>query len=58
MQESSETVRRQRIKHWLLEKLIPYVRNPRTRSDAQIAATITELERAAQEAKFGPTRQA
>jgi len=27
----------QRIEHWLIEKLIPYARNPRTHSDAQIA---------------------
>src|SRR5690349_11276202 len=27
----------QRIEHWLLEKLIPYCRNPRTHSDAQVA---------------------
>src|ERR1017187_10012128 len=27
----------QRIEHWPLEKLIPYARNPRTHSDAQIA---------------------
>src|SRR5271168_4816621 len=27
----------QRIEHWLLEKLIPWARNPRTHSDAQIA---------------------
>ena len=27
----------QRIEHWLIEKLIPYSRNPRTHSDAQIA---------------------
>src|SRR5258707_4106338 len=36
----------QRIEHWLLEKLIPYARNPRTHSDAQvaqIAASITEF---------------
>jgi DNA modification methylase len=26
-----------RIEHWLIEKLIPYSRNPRTHSDAQIA---------------------
>jgi DNA modification methylase len=36
----------QRIEHWLIEKLIPYARNPRTHSDAQIAqiaASITEF---------------
>ena len=36
----------QRIGHWLLEKLMPYVRNPRTHSDAQvaqIAASIAEF---------------
>jgi hypothetical protein len=27
----------QRIEHWLIEKLIPYARNPRTHSDAQVA---------------------
>lgn len=36
----------QRIEHWLVEKLIPYARNPRTHSDAQvaqIAASIAEF---------------
>ena len=36
----------QRIQHWLLDKLIPYARNPRTHSDAQvaqIAASIAEF---------------
>ena len=36
----------QRIEHWLLDKLIPYARNPRTHSDAQvsqIAASIAEF---------------
>jgi DNA modification methylase len=36
----------QRIEHWPLEKLIPYTRNPRTHSDAQvaqIAASISEF---------------
>jgi DNA modification methylase len=35
-----------RIEHWLIEKLIPYARNPRTHSDAQIAqiaASIAEF---------------
>lgn len=27
----------QRVNHWLIEKLSPYARNPRTYSDAQIA---------------------
>ena len=27
----------QRVNHWLIEKLSPYARNPRTHSDAQIA---------------------
>ena len=27
----------QRIEHWLLDKLIPYARNPRTHSEAQVA---------------------
>ena len=27
----------QRVEHWPLEKLIPYARNPRTHSDAQVA---------------------
>src|SRR5438477_6397740 len=34
------------IEHWPLDKLIPYARNPRTHSDAQIAqiaASITEF---------------
>ncbi len=36
----------QRIEHWPLEKLIPYARNPRTHSDAQvaqIAASIADI---------------
>src|SRR5208283_3377364 len=36
----------QRIEHWPLEKLIPYSRNPRTHSEAQvaqIAASIAEF---------------
>src|SRR5262249_29032757 len=36
----------QRIEHWLIDRLIPYARNPRTHSDAQvaqIAASITEF---------------
>ena len=36
----------QRIEHWPLDKLIPYARNPRTHSDAQvaqIAASIAEF---------------
>jgi len=36
----------QRIEHWPLEKFIPYARNPRTHSDAQvaqIAASIAEF---------------
>src|SRR5712664_4666917 len=36
----------QRIEHWPLEKLIPYARNPRTHSEAQvaqIAASIAEF---------------
>src|SRR6266852_9806269 len=36
----------QRIEHWLLDKLIPFARNPRTHSDAQIAqiaASIAEF---------------
>ena len=36
----------QRIENWLIEKLIPYARNPRTHSDAQIAqiaASIAEF---------------
>src|SRR6516225_702811 len=35
-----------RIEHWLIDKLIPYARNPRTHSDAQvaqIAASIAEF---------------
>src|SRR5215475_9856490 len=36
----------QRIEHWLIDRLIPHARNPRTHSDAQvaqIAASITEF---------------
>src|ERR1700690_1467878 len=36
----------QRIEHWLLDNLIPWARNPRTHSDAQItqiAASIAEF---------------
>jgi DNA modification methylase len=36
----------QRIEHWILDKLIPFARNPRTHSDAQvaqIAASIAEF---------------
>src|SRR5712671_6429463 len=36
----------QRIEHWPLDKLIPYAKNPRTHSDAQvaqIAASIAEF---------------
>jgi DNA modification methylase len=36
----------QRIEHWLLDKLIPFARNPRTHTDAQIAqiaASIVEF---------------
>src|SRR5258706_11122640 len=36
----------QRIEHWALEKLIPFARNPRTHSEAQvaqIAASIAEF---------------
>jgi DNA modification methylase len=36
----------QRIEHWLIEKLVPFTRNPRTHSDAQvaqIAASIAEF---------------
>src|ERR1700737_4396653 len=36
----------QRIEHWLVERLIPYARDPRTHSDAQIAqiaASIAEF---------------
>ena len=36
----------QRIEQWLIDRLIPYARNPRTHSDAQIAqiaASITEF---------------
>jgi DNA modification methylase len=36
----------QRVEHWSLERLIPYARNPRTHSDAQIAqiaASIAEF---------------
>src|SRR5271154_1840979 len=34
----------QRIEHWLLEKLIPWARNPRTHSDAQIAQIAASIE--------------
>src|ERR1700730_10906173 len=37
----------QRIEHWLVERLIPYARNPRTHSDAQIAQIAASI------AKFG-----
>jgi DNA modification methylase len=48
MSEAREIVRSmaQRIERWLIEKLIPYARNPRTHSDAQIAqiaASIAEF---------------
>jgi DNA modification methylase len=48
MNKAPEVVRAmaQRIEHWLLEKLIPYARNPRTHSEqqiAQIAASIAEF---------------
>ncbi len=33
----------QRIEHWPLEKLIPYARNPRTHSDAQIAQIASSI---------------
>ncbi len=29
----------QKIEHWPLEKLVPFARNPRTESDAQVAQT-------------------
>src|ERR1700676_3425447 len=31
------------IELWLIDKLIPWARNPRTHSDAQIAASIAEF---------------
>ncbi len=31
------------IELWVIEKLIPWARNPRTHSDAQIAASIAEF---------------
>src|SRR5689334_24962155 len=34
----------QRIEHWPLEKLIPYARNPRTHSDAQVAQIAASIE--------------
>src|SRR6201982_2119170 len=34
----------QRIEHWLVEKLIPYARNPRTHSDAQVAQIAASIE--------------
>jgi len=34
----------QRIEHWLIDKLIPYARNPRTHSDARIAQTAAIAE--------------
>ena len=40
------TVLAQRIEHWPLERLIPYINNPRIHSDvqiAQIAASIREF---------------
>jgi hypothetical protein len=33
----------QRIEHWLIEKLIPYDRNPRTHSDAQVAQIASSI---------------
>jgi ParB-like nuclease domain len=33
----------QRIEHWLIEKLIPYARNPRTHSDAQVAQIASSI---------------
>ena len=44
--EYAKLLRRQAFELWPLEKLIPYVRNPRTHSDAQvaqIAASIAEF---------------
>jgi DNA modification methylase len=34
----------QRIEHWLLHKLIPFARNPRTHSDAQVAQIAASIE--------------
>ena len=34
----------QRIEHWPLDKLIPYARNPRTHSDAQVAQIAASIE--------------
>ena len=33
----------QRIEHWLLDKLIPYARNPRTHSDTQTAQRASNI---------------
>src|SRR5450759_2000497 len=33
----------QRIEHWSLDKLIPYPKNPRRHSDAQIAGSIAQF---------------
>jgi ParB-like chromosome segregation protein Spo0J len=33
----------QRIEHWLVENLIPYARNPRTNSDAQVAQVAASI---------------
>jgi len=46
MRKSQQFPGAQQIEHWPLEKLIPYARNPRTHSDAQvaqIAASIAEF---------------
>src|SRR5436190_257242 len=34
----------ERIEHWPLDKLIPYARNPRTHSDAQVAQIAASIE--------------
>jgi len=41
----------QRIEHWPLEKLVPYARNPRTHSEAQVAQIAASI--AASIAEFG-----
>jgi ParB-like chromosome segregation protein Spo0J len=33
----------QRIEQWLIDRLIPYARNPRTHSDAQVAQTAASI---------------
>ena len=36
----------QRIEHWPLDRLIPFARNPRTHSDAQVAQIAASIAKA------------